>query len=110
VTLPGSLADPQGQPVAGASIRAIAADGTSASTTTSDDGRFVVELRGMGAYTIEARAAGFADLRQSVVMTAGTGSSAGSGASTSQSVSRPPSPSRFDIPRAHVASARGVAS
>jgi hypothetical protein len=73
VTLSGSLVDPQGQPVAGASIRAIAADGTAAGASTAGDGHFTMELRGMGNYTFEAKAAGFAVLRHAAVIDAGSG-------------------------------------
>jgi Carboxypeptidase regulatory-like domain len=71
VTLTGNVADPQGRPVAGASVRVIAADGIAANATTGDDGHFAAELPGLGAFVIETRAEGFADLRQSVVVTAG---------------------------------------
>jgi hypothetical protein len=71
----GTVADPQGNAVAGAQVTIRSADFSSARTlTTSDTGSFTAVLLNPGAYTIEVKASGFR-LKKPARVTLGVGSS-----------------------------------
>jgi hypothetical protein len=65
-TVSGRLTDPQGKAIAQASIRLGTPAAARRETLTDDDGRFSFASIVSGSYTLEARQAGFADLKQTV--------------------------------------------
>ncbi len=74
-TISGTVTDPKGNVVAGATVTIRSADFTSARTlTTSDTGTFVAPLLNPGAYTVEVQATGFR-LKKPARVSVGVGSS-----------------------------------
>ena len=68
-TLSGTLADPQGRVISGATVRLVRrADGSRRETRTSDQGQFTLENTDVGEYKLTAEATGFPVLTRTVVL------------------------------------------
>jgi hypothetical protein len=68
----GTVLDPSGRPVAGASVEFDSATGARLSSMTGGDGRFYVTLPAWGEYTVRLKAAGFAAVTRKIDLSAAT--------------------------------------
>jgi hypothetical protein len=68
----GSVLDPSGLPVAGASIAIDSAQGTHLTAATGRDGTFSLHLPASGKYTVRVKAAGFAPVIRPMQLSVGT--------------------------------------
>ena len=68
----GSVLDPSGLPIVGASIAFDSIQGTHLTAATGRDGTFTVHLPATGAYTVRVEAAGFASVIRTMQIEVGT--------------------------------------
>lgn len=68
----GSVLDPSGLPVAGASVSADSAEGTHLAAASGSDGIFSLHLPANGVYTVRVEAAGFAPVISTMQLSVGT--------------------------------------